>query len=119
MKQEIEKKMLDSEEAYQGNQRELEENLEIIAEEKRHFFRYLDNAAEQLRIISHRQTYEEALDLTSGFRIIEQTQEEAEHIVKKAHVSLEDKLEENQSNYRKQQDTYEEELYLLKKEENS
>lgn len=117
MEQEIKKKMVASEEVYQKNQRVLEESLDVIAEEKRDFFQYLDNTAEQLRFISHREVYEQSQDMGSGYRIIEQAQEEAEYILKNASRTLEDRLEANQINYRKEQHAFEDELYSLKKEE--
>lgn len=116
-KKKIQGKLSQLEETYRYNQRHIEDGLDEVADEHRKFLIYLEQTAEKIRYTAHKYEKEEFQAPSMAYQMLEQTQEEGQIITKKARESLEEQLEANHEKYKKQQAAYEEELYLLKKEE--
>lgn len=116
-KKSIQRKLVQVEEDYQSSQRQIEASLDEIADEQQRFLHYLEQTVEKIHYTSHKHTNERLHDISSVYRIVEQTQEEGQVIAKKNQKSLEEYLENNHENYKRQRTVYEEKLQLLKKED--
>lgn len=114
MENAIQRKIQQAEDTYLDNRRKIERNIEALSDEKRVFFRKIEQMADQVRTSARRIKSSNMPNIASVYRLLEQAQDEGQHIIKKALYSLEDKLEENQSHYRKQLANYEEEQEKLK-----
>lgn len=100
------RKLAQAEETYLTTQKQLERQLDDISDEKRKFQYYLENLSEQLRFSSSH--YDVKPDQRAFYRLLSDSQEEAEYRTKKERVRLEDGLEENQAIYSKEVQRYEE-----------
>lgn len=76
----------------------------------------LENLSEQIRYIHQKRDYEASEDLQKAYHLISSIQEEGDWKVKNTLTKLENEHEEHQALYKKQVNSYEEELHQLKKD---
>lgn len=115
MEKNIQRKLQQLEESYQGSRRYLEKELDLITDEKQQFMHYLEQITERIHCTVHNMESQNASNISSVHKLLEQAQEEGQQVVRKAIYLLENKLEENQRQYNQQITRYEEELYTLRK----
>ncbi|MBO0470164.1 hypothetical protein JZO66_06380 [Enterococcus sp. DIV0242_7C1] len=109
-------KMENLEDDYRRKNKQLNETMEVVGQEKWMFNRELEELSEQMRYIFQSREYNDTQGLQQVYHLIRSTQEEGEWTVKNVLKKLEDEQEEQQSAYKKQVLSYEETLYQLKKE---
>ena len=109
-------KMENLEDDYIKKNKELDEKMDAVSQEKWAFNRELEDLSEQMRYIFNKREYNDSQGLQQVYHMISSTQEEGEWAAKNVLKKLEDEQEEQQSAYKKQALSYEEELYQLKKE---
>ncbi len=115
MENTIQHKVQQAENIYLTNRQYIEKEIEVLLDEKRMFLRRIEQTADRIRTSVIPSENPSMPNITSVYRILEQAQDEGQHVVKKILYSLEDKLEENQRHYRKQLANYDEEQQKLKK----
>ncbi|MDA9471183.1 hypothetical protein [Enterococcus sp. 5H] len=108
MNQELQKKREHAEDTYRSNQRQLENHLDELNDEQRGFQRYLDSLGDKIQYTS--QNYENPeQDRQSMYHILEEMQDDAQQIIKRAKFMLDEQVEENQLAYTAQIRLYDEE----------
>lgn len=106
-----------TEEEYLRNRRQLEETMDEMAQDKHRFVRELEELADYVRYLFQKQENEGPQEgLQQAYRLIGNTQEEGELMVKRTLRKLENTQEDQQLLYKKNVNRYEEELVALKKE---
>ncbi|MBO0460446.1 hypothetical protein JZO83_01680 [Enterococcus sp. DIV1298c] len=93
------KEMKQIEEIYWLKKLELDNKMADLEAEKRSFNRYLDQLAEKIPMIQRLFSNEESIDPRVAYRLINDTREEGQYLVRKALHKIEDELAENQQNY--------------------
>lgn len=109
-------KMENLDDDYRRKNRQLNETMDAVGQEKWAFNRELEDLSEQMRYIFNKREYNDSQGLQQVYHMISSTQEEGEWTAKNMLRKLENEQEEQQSAYKKQALSYEEELYQLKKE---
>lgn len=109
-------KMENLEDDYRRKNKQLNETMDAVSQEKWTFNRDLEDLSEQMRYIFNKREYNDSQGLQQVYHMISSTQEEGEWTVKNILKKLEDEQEKQQSAYKKQALSYEEALYQLKKE---
>ncbi|EDO1160308.1 TPA: hypothetical protein NR708_002277 [Listeria innocua] len=101
---------------FNRKRRQLDEAMDDASQEKWRFHQELENLFEQIRYIHQKRAYETSEDLQKAYHLISSIQEEGDWTVKNTLTKLENEHEEHQALYKKQANSYEEELHQLKKD---
>lgn len=101
---------------FNRKRRQLDEAMDEASQEKWRFHQELENLSEQIRYIHQKRDYEASENLQKAYRLISSIQEEGDWAVKNTLTKLENEHEEHQALYKKQVNSYEEELHQLKKD---
>ncbi|EMK5467862.1 hypothetical protein V9G44_001463 [Listeria monocytogenes] len=101
---------------FNRKRRQLDEAMDDASQEKWRFHQELEKLSEQIRYIHQKRDYEASEDLQKAYHLISSIQEEGDWKVKNTLTKLENEHEEHQALYKKQVNSYEEELHQLKKD---
>lgn len=112
MKTDFQTKRQEIDNAYTKKKQQLEEQLSVLAEEKRNFSNYIDESAEKIRHTANKREY----DTSMGYQQLEKAQHEEQLITQKMRNDLENHLEDNQVSYQKDIQSYENDCYTQQKE---
>lgn len=105
----IEYKVQEAETIYITNRRKIERTMEELSDEKRIFLRKVEQMTERIRASARNNETVDMSRLTLVNRVLEQAQNEGQHVIKRGLYTLEEKLEENRAQFSQQLARYEEE----------
>ncbi len=113
------RKLDEAEQEYRESREKLDQEIEYVLYEKRQFRQDMEGVVEQLSYEYQQADFCEPLDLKLVYRLLDESQDEGEVIVKEAIGRLEEKKEELKEEYRRIETRYQDELISLVKEKES